>query len=311
MGQLFSEIYPPKPKWMPNDMPDLTGKVAIVTGGNSGIGFVTCKYLLLKNCTVYLFCRDPSKASDAISALKAATGKEAHFLPLDLSDLPHVRGCAARFMEEEARLDILFCNAGLMMCPMDLVTKQGYDMQFGTNVLGHAYLTLLLLPLLSSTAKSQGQARVVTLSSNGHLFAPKAGVDYATLKDGHVRRQKLDPWLSYFQSKWGNTVWSKELGRRYGAEGIVSISLNPGLIRTDLVRYLKGIVAWLTKSMGTPVDPLGAVTQLYAGTAPEAAALNGQYLIPWARPATARKDTDDPAAGRALWEWVEEQVKDV
>ncbi|KZT52555.1 NAD(P)-binding protein [Calocera cornea HHB12733] len=315
MGQNLSEMLPPKAKWLPEDMPDLTGKVAIVTGGNTGIGFVTCKYLLKKNCTVYLFCRSASKAAAAIASLKEATGKEAHFVAADLSDLPSIKACAAEFTAKEQRLDILFCNAGVMMCPMDQLTKQGYDMQFGTNVLGHAYLDLLLLPLLQSTAKAHGPVRIVTTASNGHLGAPKGGFDYATVKDGPVRR-KMSTVTAYFQSKWGNVVWAKELGRRYGGEGIVSISLNPGIIRTELVRHLKpgfqsGFIAWFSYHMGFPADPLGAVTQLYAGTAPEAASLNGQYLIPWARPAPARKDTDDLAAGKALWEWVEEQVKDV
>ncbi|KZO92786.1 NAD-P-binding protein [Calocera viscosa TUFC12733] len=310
MGQGFSEIFPPKSKWLPADMPDMTGKVAIVTGGNTGIGKVTIKYLLIKNCTVYLLCRSASKAEAAIAELQAETGKAPVYIPCDLADLPAIKVCAAEFLEREQRLDVLFNNAGCMTTPMDQLTKQGYDMQFGTNVLGTAYLTMLLLPLLQSTAKSQGSARIVTLSSNAQGGAPKGGIDFATLRDGPVRRKKLTPWDAYFQSKWADACFSKELARRYGKDGIVCTSLNPGIIRTELARHAT-FAAWVTYMLGFPADPLGAVTQLYAGTAPEAGSMNGQYLIPWARPGKARPDTEDPETGRALWEWVEEQVKDV
>jgi len=259
---------------------------------------------------VYLFSRSASKAEAAIAQLKAETGKEAHFIACDLSDLPSIKKCALEFMAREERLDVLFNNAGVMMSPMDQFTQQGYDMQFGTNVLGHGYLTILLLPLLQSTAKYFGSARVVTTSSSAHLGAPKGGFHYATLKDGPAHN-KLASYTGYFQSKWGNVVFAKELARRFGGAGIISVSLNPGVIRTELARWLDGVSAFVTRAMGFDVDPLGATTQLYAGTAPEAASLNGEYFIPWARHGSARKDTNDAAAGKALWEWIEEQVKDV
>jgi len=306
MGQSFSEAFPPKAKWLPTDMPDMTGKVAIVTGGNSGMGKVSSKYLLLKNCTVYIFCRSASKAEEAIAELKRATGKEAHFVACDLADLESVKTSAKEFMAKEQRLDILFNNAGVMMTPMDQLTKQGYDMQFGTNVLGHAYLTLLLLPVLQSTATTFGSARVVTNSSTLQSGAPKGGVDWATVKDGPARK-KMSTFTAYNQSKWANVVFANELARRYGSEGIVSTSLHPGLIRTELGRH-SGLMAFGTRLLGNVVDPLGATTQLYAGTAPEAASLNGKYLIPWARTGLARKDTEDTAAGQVLWKWIQEQI---
>ncbi|EJU00114.1 NADP-binding protein [Dacryopinax primogenitus] len=310
MGQRFSEFLPPKTKWLPAEMPDMTGKVAIVTGGNTGIGKVTCKYLLLKNCTVYLFCRSAAKAQAAISELKAQTGKKAHFIPFDLADLHSIKSAASVFLEKEQRLDVLFNNAGFMHVPIAEVTKQGYDMAFGCMVLGHAYLTFLLLPLLTSTAKSFGSARVVTLSSNGHLDAPKGGIDYSTLKEGPVRLKKLNGWTAYMQAKWGDVVFAKELARRYGAERIVSTSLNPGVIAAELARHLT-VVPIFARLIAFPADPLGAVTQLYAGTAPEAASLNGVVFHPLGEAGPARADTDDLALGKALWEWLEEQVKDV
>jgi len=311
MGQIFSEVFPPKPHWLPKDMPDLTGKVIIITGGNAGIGRAMSKYLLLKNCTLYLFCRSTSKAQAAIAELKAETGKEAHFISCDLSDLQSIKACVSAFLAKEQRLDVLYNNAGIAATPVDEITKQGYDMQFGTNVLGHACLTFLLLPLLQSTAKTHGSARVITTSSNAHLNVPNGGFDYATLKDGPVRWKKYNPMMGYFQSKWGNLVFAMELARRYGNTGIVSITLNPGIIGTDGSRNVPALQRWIANLLSNPADPLGAITPLYAGTAPEAASMNGKYFIPWARPGMPRKDTEDPAAGKALWEWLEEQVQDI
>ncbi|KZT54673.1 NAD(P)-binding protein [Calocera cornea HHB12733] len=315
MGQAFSESFPPKATWLSKDMPDMTGKVAIVTGGNSGIGKVTIKYLLLKNCVVYLLCCSASKAEAAIAEaaiadLKAATGKVPVFIQCDLADLHSIRASATEFLAKAQRLDVLFNNAGSMTTPMDWLTKQGYDMQFGTNVLGTGYLTMLLLPLIQATAKSYGGARIVTLSSNAQDGAPKGGIDFSTLKDGPERGMKLTHWTAYMQSKWADACLSKELSRRYGKDGVVCTALNPGIIRTDLARNLN-FIAWFSNTIGHDADPLGAVTQLYAGTAPEAASLNGQYLIPWARVGKARADTEDPVTGKALWEWIEEQGKTV
>ncbi|KZO92783.1 NAD-P-binding protein [Calocera viscosa TUFC12733] len=311
MGQAFSEVFPPKTKWLPGDMPDMAGKVAIVTGGNTGIGKVTCKYLLLKDCTVYLFCRSASKAKIAIAELKAETGKDALFISSDLSDLASISASAKDFIAKEQRLDVLFASAGVMACPIELVTKQGYDMQFGTNVLGHAYLTLLLLPLLQETAKAHGSARVVTTTSAGHGQAPKGGFDYATLKDGPVRRKKYGAWTMYFQSKWGNVVFAKELQRRYGDGGITSTVVHPGLIRTEIARHKEGFIASLVMKFAYPADPFGAATQLWAGTAPETASFGGQYLTAFARLSKARPDTDSLEAGKALWEWIQAQLKGV
>lgn len=143
MGQVLrvlstgSEIWPPKAKFLPENMPDLTDKVVIVTGGNAGIGFVACKYLLLKGATVYLACRSQKKAEEAIAKLKEITKSDrAHFIQCDLADLPAIKKCVEDFLSKESQLHILFNSAGVMVCPVEQLTKQGYDMQFGTNVIG-------------------------------------------------------------------------------------------------------------------------------------------------------------------------------
>ncbi|KZT54668.1 NAD(P)-binding protein [Calocera cornea HHB12733] len=314
IGQTLSEIFPPKPVWTVDKIPDLSGKVAIVTGGNTGIGKVTCKYLLLNNAKVYMASRSQEKADAAIADLKAVTKKDdIYFLSLDLADLASVKKAAAEFQSKETQLHLLFNNAGVMACPMEQITKQGLDMQFGTNVIGHGYFTKLLLPTLVATAKTtpDGKVRVINTSSNGHIGAPKGGILWDTLKEGPIRLKKLGPQSAYFQSKWGNVVFSDELARQYGDQGIVSTSLNPGAIRTELARYAPQWIMRIFNGMLNEADPFGAMTQLYAGTAPETASANGKYFIPWARPGVPRADTEDEEVAKKLWNYIDEVTADI
>ncbi|KZV80273.1 NAD(P)-binding protein, partial [Exidia glandulosa HHB12029] len=171
---VLSEALPPKPKWTAKDMPDCTGKVFIVTGGNSGIGLETVKELLKKGGKVYLAARSQSKADEAIEQLATDIGKKAIFLELDLGSLSSVKRAAQTFIDLEPRLDGLINNAGVMGSPADMLTSEGYDLQFGTNVLGHWYFTKLLLPVLVATsdAHPEDKPRVIHVSSNGHRMCP-------------------------------------------------------------------------------------------------------------------------------------------
>ncbi|KAG6890599.1 hypothetical protein C0995_006575 [Termitomyces sp. Mi166 len=310
MGVLLSyisEARPPKPTFSVDDIPDLTGRVIIVTGANSA-------------------ARNKQKAEDAIKDLKEATGKEAIFLKVDLADLPTIKSGAEEFLSKEKELHVLFnnghvslCNVsdlyrpdvpfrGVMMSPPELLTKQGYDLQFGTNVLGHFYLTRLLLPALLAGTKSSpdGKARVVHTSSSSHL---SGGLDFNTFKDSPKRRKTFKYFL-YAQSKFGNVVFANELARRYGDQGIVSMAVNPGNLRSDLQRHMSKLFRQLTSPFLYPTA-YGALTQLYAGTTAAGAELNGKYLIPWARVGKALPATQDSELGKRLWEWAEEQVADI
>ncbi|KAG8678437.1 hypothetical protein FRC08_017779 [Ceratobasidium sp. 394] len=152
---LFCETFPGKPDWSTDQIPDLTGQTMIVTGGNAGIGRETSKALLNKNAKVYLAARSKSKADKAIEWLKTETGGRAPiFLELDLADLASVRQAAEEFRRKEPELHVLFNNAGVMVSPVELKTADGYDLQFGTNVLGHYLFTTLLLPTLIHTAQT-------------------------------------------------------------------------------------------------------------------------------------------------------------
>ncbi|KAF9221545.1 NAD(P)-binding protein [Gyrodon lividus] len=305
---LLSQSVPPKSEFNVSDIPDLTGKVVIVTGANTGIGKETVKALLQHNAKVYVAARDQVKSETAIQELKFSTGNEAIFLKLDLGNLKAVKLAAEEFLSKEARLDVLINNAGVMFPSIEELTADGYDLQFGTNVLAHHYLTKLLLPRLISTAKSSpdGKARVVTVSSSAHMMG---SLKFETFKDTRARK-KISTYRLYAQSKYGNVVFASELDRRYKSEGIVSISLNPGNIQSDLQRHMGSISRSLMALMLYDTAH-GALTQLYAGTSPTAAGLGGQYLVPWARIGPSREDAHDAKLGQALWEWCEEQVKDI
>ncbi|KAI0777908.1 NAD(P)-binding protein [Irpex lacteus] len=312
MGGAFSifiqQSFPPKPKWGVNDIPDLTGKVVIVTGGNAGIGKETVKALLLKNAKVYIATRNKKKSLSAIEQLKKETGNEALFLSLDLSDLKSVKASAEEFLQMEKKLHILFNNAGLMEPPIDQVTAQGFDLQFGVNVIGHWYFTELLLPALLAVAKEDPtqKARVITTSSYGAYLDT---IHWDTIEDTPQRRKTATDTL-YLRSKHGNLVVSNEVAKRYGDQGIVAIAVNPGNISSELQRTLSRIKEFLVGLLLYPI-PLGALTQLYAGTDPHALELNGAFLIPWARVGKPPKAAQDPATGQKLWEWLEEHTRDI
>ncbi|KAF9046618.1 hypothetical protein BJ165DRAFT_1179935 [Panaeolus papilionaceus] len=308
---LYTESFPPASKFSVSDIPDLTGRVIIVTGANTGIGKETAKALLAHNATVYLAARNENKTKQAIADLKQETGNEGIFLELDLSDLRSVKRAAEEYLRQGKDLHVLFNNAGVMGPPIDQLTKQGYDVQFGTNVLGHFYFTKLLLPALLRGAKSSpdGKARVVNTSSSTSLLV--SSVDFNTLKDSPARFRK-DTRTLYSQSKLGNVLFSNALARRYGDQGIVSASLNPGNLDSEIRRHG---VSWGRKLIGPLIlypSYLGALTQLWAGTSTEGAQMNGKYLIPWARignrpnPAAYDEKLQDD-----LWDWMEEQVKEL
>ncbi|KAJ7312875.1 NAD(P)-binding protein, partial [Mycena albidolilacea] len=287
------------PTWTESYMSDLSGQVIVVTGGNSGLGKETVRALLQHNATVYMACRSRRKAEIAISELRNSTGKDAIYLELDLANLSSIKTASQEFLSKETKLHILYNNAGIMVPPIELVTSDGYDLTFGTNVLGHFYLTKLLLPaLLAAAASNPGAGRVVNLTSVIHYIAIDA--KYNSFKDGPARR-KMHPADLYSQSKWANAVFSAELARRYGDKGLVSIAVNPGNLRTNLSKDAFGLAY-----LGTA--KWGVLGQLWAGTSPEGATLNGKYVAPWGRIRSPRADVEEPHSGTELWTWLEEQL---
>jgi len=194
-----------------------------------------------------------------------------------------------------------------MLPSSDEPTEDGYDLSFGTNVLGHFYLTKLLLPALSNTQGGR-KARVINTASFMHFLgssAVGAGLEFDTFKDGPKRRGKGKIWL-YGQSKFANIVFTQELARRYG-DKIVSFATNPGNVNTELARDAWFSLEWpiLNRFMLTPAQ--GAITQLWAGTVAGIEEHNGAYMVPFAKFGEPR--SNDPVLGGELWEWFEEQIK--
>ncbi|KAK0211156.1 NAD-binding protein [Desarmillaria ectypa] len=258
------------------------------SGGSTGIGYETAKALLTQNARVYIGCRSPEKAKKAIDHLRAECGgKEAIFLPLDLASLKE--------------LHVLFNNAAVMEPPVDQLTKDGYDLTIG-----------LLLPALKEGAQtsSDGKARVVNTSS--FVYELSSNLDYDLFRDGPARKKLVSSTENmYYQSKFDNVVYSIELARRYGEEGIVSTSMNPlgllGHIQTDVQNSLTGVRSFLIDRLSYPASQ-GALTQLYTGTTAEGANLNGKHLAPWARVYSPSPASQDPKVGKTLWSWLEEQI---
>ncbi|CCA74447.1 related to Oxidoreductase, short-chain dehydrogenase [Serendipita indica DSM 11827] len=299
------------PQWSLEDMVSMDGKIAIVTGGNGGIGYHATKNLLKHGAKVYMASRDSPKSHDAIQRLKEETGKDAiYLLPIDLSDLRGVRKAAEEYLSKESTLDVLMNNAGVMAAPVDQLTKDGYDLQFGVNVLAHFHLTMLLLPALLATPNP----RVINISSRGHLMAPRAGFLWDKLKGpkkgswipglGFIERYQF-----YGQSKLGNILFSNELARRYGDKGLIAISVHPGVIQTELGRNHNNINRWIYWNIAYPVE-YGALTQLYAANTPEAKELSGKYLEPVAKVTAPSSLATDPELAKKLWEYCEQELKD-
>jgi NAD(P)-dependent dehydrogenase (short-subunit alcohol dehydrogenase family) len=194
-----------------------------------------------------------------------------------------------------------------MVPPKADVTAQKYDLQFGTNVIGHWLFTNQLLSALfaaTDASPSHEKARIVTVSSSANYLTK--GIDFDAIADG-PDRIKYGEWELYNKSKFGNVVVARELARRHG-DKIVSTSLHPGSIRTDLQRSLPG---WQRVILNWKLYPAtyGALTQLYCATAPSAADANGKFFIPWARLGEPNKDALGPEIGEKLWSWLENETK--
>ncbi|KAJ7111798.1 hypothetical protein C8R44DRAFT_632395 [Mycena epipterygia] len=309
---LSAILSPAGPTFIPErDIPDLSGKIVLVTGGNSGIGYQTVKELLLKNATVYLAARSAEKGTNAISQLEVDTIKTAKFLELDLADLQSVRRATSEFLRQESRLDILFNNGGVMEPPTHMLTAQNLDLQFGTNVVGHFFLTELLIPALSVPSKSGGPpARIINVSSSGHRNAPPGpGIEFASLKGGKERDSWIDSQL-YGQSKLGNILVSNHFAEKYKSI-LVSTALHPGGIRTELRRYGSGWMHTIKDRLLYPPSK-GALTPLWAATAAPAAEITGQYLVPWAEIAPVGvmdERAQNVALQRDLVAYLEKQIE--
>ena len=246
-----------KGRWTAGDIGDQSGRVAIVTGANTGIGLPTAAELARHGAGVIMACRSVERARAAAGRIdRGNLAGSVAVMELDLADLASVRGFAEEFRQCFDRLDLLINNAGVMLPPLSK-TVDGFEVQFGTNHLGHFALTARLLNLLKETAGS----RVVTVASTGHRFAT---IDFDDL---HWRARKYRPIPAYFQSKLANLLFTRELQRRFDRAGVktLAVAAHPGWTGTDLLRFSR-VLQWLSRFVA--MQPLqGALPTLYAATA--------------------------------------------
>jgi NAD(P)-dependent dehydrogenase (short-subunit alcohol dehydrogenase family) len=243
-----------------------------VTGGSSGLGQETARVLAAKGAHVILTARDVSKGNAVAAAIRAATGTaRVEVEELELGSLKSIRAFAGRFLSRHPRLHVLVNNAGVMACPF-AKTHDGFELQFGTNHIGHFLMTCLLAPALLAGTPS----RVVSVSSRGHRLA---SVDFDDL---HFERRPYDKWLAYGQAKTANVLFAVGLERRLGARGVHANALHPGGIMTELGRHLQPedlqFLQTRNKGMRFKTVEAGSATSVFAATAPEIEGRGGLYL---------------------------------
>lgn len=276
-------------------MPDslelpLHGRVALVTGANTGIGRVTARELARQGAQVLIACRSPDKAQEALAEIRAANPQapRTECLALDLGDLASVRRCAEQFLALGLPLHLLINNAGL--AGSRGLTASGFELAFGTNHLGHFLFTQCLLERLRASAP----ARIVTVASKAHYRA--SGIDWEALRQP---TRALTGLPEYAVSKLCNVLFSAELARRLEGSGVTTYSLHPGVVATDVWRAVPAPLRWLIKRRMIDADE-GAQTTLYCATAEQAGRESGLYYDR-CRPKAPSALAGDTALAAELW----------
>ncbi|ETS80317.1 hypothetical protein PFICI_07846 [Pestalotiopsis fici W106-1] len=303
------------------DIPDLRGRVIFITGGSDGLGKESAKQFARYGATVYIGARNREKASAAIAEIKASLGlavhrseeqtvANIHFIELDLASLDSVAKAAQSFRAANNRLDILMNNGGIMATPEGL-TKDGYEIQFGTNHVGHALLTKLLLPVLEATATMNGgDVRIVNVTSIAQeWFGPPNGL---LLEEAKTTMGGIGPWQRYGHSKIANVYFTKGLSKRY--PGIRSVAVHPGGTKTSLSKGVEPTQPALVQAFMDLIKRFtfadvaeGAYNQLWASTSPEAK--SGLLHYPVAKEHIERTILKDEGVADKLWDWTEKELR--
>ena len=259
-------------KWTESDVPDQSGRVAIVTGANTGLGYETARVLAARGAHVVIAVRDTGKGDDAAARIRAAVpDADVKVLALDLGSLQSTRTAAEQLKTSYPRIDLLINNAGVMYPPKS-TTADGFELQFGTNHLGHFALTGLLLENILPVDKS----RVVTVASIAHRNQASIHFD-----DLQWERTKYNRVAAYGQSKLANLMFSYELNRRLAGKNTLSVAAHPGVSNTELMRHTPGntLPGFNTVAGLVTNSPLvGALATLRAATAKDVR--GGQYYGP-------------------------------
>ncbi|KAK4244160.1 hypothetical protein C7999DRAFT_17548 [Corynascus novoguineensis] len=298
------------------DIPSLEGRVILVTGGSGGLGKqAVLEYARHNPRLIWLAARSIQKANAAVDEIRQQVpGAAIQVVELDLASFASIKNGAATVLSASPRLDILMLNAGIMAVPSGQ-TAEGYEVQFGTNHMGHALLTKLLLPLLTKTAAGEGRdVRIVTLSSDGHSWASKTGIDFATLK---TCGEGLGPLGCYGQSKLANILWTRQLARAHPQFTVASV--HPGVVGTQIMENARGTPAMLRTLVRGAVH-LGLITsvetgvrnQLWASVAPSGDGrrlVSGGYYVPVGVAGQESALAKDEELARRLWEWTDKELE--
>lgn len=293
------------------DIPTLEGKVILITGANIGLGKqCVLEYARHKPALIWLAARNTEKAQAAADEVHQQVPDVAiKVLEMDLSSLDSVATAARTVTTDSDRLDILMLNAGVMAAPPGL-TRDGYELQFGTNYVGHVLLVKLLLPILQQTTTLPGaDVRVIMVSSHALVYAPKQGIVFDSLKSD---ADNLGAYGRYGQSKLAMTLWTREMARKYPQFKLVSI--HPGVVQTNLFNGATGsptvirILAKVATStcLLTPVDQ-GARNQLWASVSKDVK--SGEYYEPVGIAGPASSLAEDDTLAKKVYEWTEKELE--
>jgi NAD(P)-dependent dehydrogenase (short-subunit alcohol dehydrogenase family) len=244
---------------------DLAGRVALVTGANTGIGLVTARELAARGARVFIACRSPQRAQSSVDAILRETGEQVEVVPLDLGDFASVRAAAKAFLETGAPLHLLINNAGL--AGVRGLSQSGFEVAFGVNHMGHFLLTQLLLGRLEQSAP----ARVVNVASKAHYDVKEMRWD-----DLKKPTRTFTGVPEYSVSKLANVLFSAALSRRLAGKGVSTYSLHPGVIASDVWRAVPWPIRPLLKMRMISTEE-GSKTTLYCATSPEVANDSGLY----------------------------------
>lgn len=254
---------------------DLSGRTVFITGANSGLGQETARAMASKGAHVILAGRDQAKLDETVAAIRETVPKaQLDTLTIDLTSLENIRAATSRARQRFGKIDLLINNAGVMATPFTH-THDGFEMQMGTNHLGHFAMTAELMPLIERGHLK----RIVNLSSRGHHFAP------VNFDDPHFERRAYDPWESYGHSKTANVLFTVGLEQRFAVMGIHAYAVHPGGIQTNLGRHMTPEMIETLMARVTSKDtgfawktiPQGAATSCWAATAEELEGKGGVY----------------------------------
>ncbi|CAO3565035.1 unnamed protein product [Mortierella alpina] len=308
-----------RPKYTEKDIPDLSGKVAVVTGANTGLGYATTVALASHGAHVILACRSEAKALEAIERAKVdikqknpllKTEPKLEFLALDLNDMNKCHQAAKEFLAKGLPLHILVNNGGIMTSPFAL-SADGIEQQFAVNHMGHFVFTMTLLDRIKESQPS----RIVMLSSIGHEGSVKGGIDFETLND----KSASNPASRYGRSKLANILCGKALARRLASEKVYVNMPHPGFVYTELQRNNKdsmGAIAAVTYDLAGRMcaskPAVGALNQIFCATSPEIEEkdIRGKYFIPVGNELRPSPHALDEELQEKLWAYSEKLMRE-